>query len=434
MSQPRYILKKGGKKQLCPQCGKKTFVPFIDTTSGDELHSNYGRCDREVNCAYFSSPYKDGYNKSLTFNYGTPRYFKQSPKRLSIVQVELLKQSRNAYDKNNFVQWLKLIFGTAITNDLISRYQIGTSKHWPGSTIFWQIDNLARVRSGKVMLYNPATGRRAKSERYNYINWVHSILKLKDFELRQCLFGEHLLNQQPASPIAIVESEKTAIVASVYLPRFLWLAVGSLNNLSAEKCNVLAGRKVYLFPDLNAFAKWKEKTDQLSALMPGTSFVISDYLQANATEEDKYKGLDLADYLIRFCPGDFINVSLKNDIKSTIKPNNEPKAACEKSENCEAVVKNFNPLILTPFIVNSEPFSKQYIPIWDTIQLEDYFKGLQLPIRPLRVNKSFTINNVQIYINSHIEILKHNNGNLTFAPFYGRLIELKEWLKKDKTV
>lgn len=77
---------------------------------------------------------------------------------------------------------------------------------------------------------------------------------MPDFELKQCLFGEHLLRDK-AKPIAIVESEKTAIIASVYLPQFIWLAVGSLTNLNAEKCSVLKGRTVTLFPDLNGFEK-----------------------------------------------------------------------------------------------------------------------------------------------------------------------------------
>ena len=32
------------------------------------------------------------------------------------------------------------------------------------ATIFWQIDQIERVRSGKVMLYNPKNGRRVKDD------------------------------------------------------------------------------------------------------------------------------------------------------------------------------------------------------------------------------------------------------------------------------
>jgi hypothetical protein len=50
-------------------------------------------------------------------------------------------------------------------------------------------------------------------------------LKLPAFQLSQCLFGEHLL-KDTETPVAIVESEKTAIIASCYYPEFIWLACG----------------------------------------------------------------------------------------------------------------------------------------------------------------------------------------------------------------
>ncbi len=40
------------------------------------------------------------------------------------------------------------------------------------------------------------------------------------------LFGEHLLPMNRGKPVAIVESEKTALVAAYYLPEYVWLASG----------------------------------------------------------------------------------------------------------------------------------------------------------------------------------------------------------------
>ena len=145
------------------------------------------------------------------------------------------------------------------------------------------------------MLYNPTTGKRIKQP-YNHITWVHSALKQPNFQLKQCLFGEHLLKGNN-KPVAIVESEKTAIIASVYLPQFIWLAVGSLSNLNEKKCNVLKGRKIVLFPDLNAFDKWNCQAKTLKHI---TNFKLSNLLETIATNEEKRQGLDLADYLIRF--------------------------------------------------------------------------------------------------------------------------------------
>jgi hypothetical protein len=186
---------------------------------------------------------------------------------------------------------------------LIERYFIGTSKHWPGSTIFWQIGSDKKIRTGKVMLYDTITGKRIK-EPFNHIQWVHKLINQPEFELKQCLFGEHLLIDR-LKPLAIVESEKTAIISSVYLPQFIWLAVGSLTNLNFEKCLSLAGRKVVLYPDLNGFDKWTAKAKELNERIPGSQFKVSSLLERSATEAERAKGLDLADYLIRFDLAEF---------------------------------------------------------------------------------------------------------------------------------
>jgi len=60
-----------------------------------------------------------------------------------------------------------------------------------------------------------------------------------------------------------VKSGKTAIIASVLMPAFTWLASGSLEDLGIEKCKVLQNRQVVLFPDVNAYRKWKTKAMEL---------------------------------------------------------------------------------------------------------------------------------------------------------------------------
>src|SRR5215210_7727964 len=52
----RYILEKSSRKHRCPDCGKKTFVRYVDKETGDYLQEQYGRCDREIRCSYFNPP------------------------------------------------------------------------------------------------------------------------------------------------------------------------------------------------------------------------------------------------------------------------------------------------------------------------------------------------------------------------------------------
>ncbi|MCS6832049.1 MAG: DUF6371 domain-containing protein [Flammeovirgaceae bacterium] len=308
----------------CPSCQHrgKTFVRYIDTETGEHLHPTVGRCNREINCGYHYTPKQYFQDNNISFDTTkttvscfhslSAKKRETQPKPVSFIPVEVFKASLKAYETNHFVQFLINLFGVEVASQLVSRYFIGTSKHqftnkdFPnyksekGATVFWQIDVHGKVRTGKIMLYNPTTGKRIK-EPFNHISWVHKALKLPEFELRQCLFGEHLLNERDENGklkhVAIVESEKTAVIASVYLPQFVWLAVGSLTNLNAEKCSILKGRTVTLFPDLNGFDKWSNKAKELSHL---AIFTVSDLLERKATEAEREQGFDLADYLIKY--------------------------------------------------------------------------------------------------------------------------------------
>jgi hypothetical protein len=121
--------------------------------------------------------------------------------------------------------------------------------------------------------------------------------------LSQCFFGEHLLSQDKTKTVAIVESEKSAIIASMYLPGYIWLACGGSVGLSDDKCKCLKGRSVVLFPDVGVFGKWSEKAERLRDFFTVT---VSDLLEKDATDNERADGLDLADYLLKFPLSEFV--------------------------------------------------------------------------------------------------------------------------------
>jgi len=321
----RYNLAKKGK-HICPNCGRKRFVLYIDTNTGAPLHYTVGKCDRESNCGYHYPPKQYFTDNPTSRNYSfdrkqpyTPRTMQPQVKpKTSYINVDVFKQSLQSYKSNHLYNWLRGVVGTENTNNIIGHYFVGTSKHWDGATVFWQIDVSGKVRTGKIMQYNPSTGKREK-EPYNKIGWVHSVLKLQDFNLKQCLFGEHLLRDN-AKKVAIVESEKTALIASCYFPNFVWLACGGLSNLNAERCEVLKNRNVVLFPDLKCVEKWKEKAYELAKFCKVS---ISDYLEKVATDEERVDGLDLADYLLRLPAPDTLPTGANNVV---CKPKNSNAA------------------------------------------------------------------------------------------------------------
>ena len=95
--------------------------------------------------------------------------------------------------------------------------------------------------------------------------------------LSQCFFGEHLLQEDKTKHIALVESEKIALIASNYLPQFLWIATGGKNGCFNNKAlSVLRNRDVVLFPDLRATATLQEKLSPMNAL--GIRASLFDFL------------------------------------------------------------------------------------------------------------------------------------------------------------
>lgn len=279
-------------KHDCPDCDhKKTFTKYIDTITGEYLNDSVGRCDREVNCNYHYKPAEYFRDNDL----GKPRAIVNRPvkpkKEISYVSYDIVRQSLNDYEENNFIEFLVNVFDPLEVERVAQMYLIGTAKLIPNSTAFWQCDDKLRVRTAKIMLFDKETGKRVKDENVKSFAWVHNYLN--EFCMEQCFFGEHLLTQYPDKPVGIVESEKTAVISSIALPKFIWLATGSkTNNLKPEKCKALKNRKVFMFPDLGAYDHWSKKAKELG-------FQISDLLEKNATEEQRKDGWDLADYLIK---------------------------------------------------------------------------------------------------------------------------------------
>ena len=56
----------------------------------------------------------------------------------------------------------------------------------------------------------------------------------ENWELTKCLFGEHLLSaiDEKQKTVALVESEKTAIIASSIMPKYIWLATGGKSQFN----------------------------------------------------------------------------------------------------------------------------------------------------------------------------------------------------------
>jgi len=209
------------------------------------------------------------------------------------------------------------------------------------------------------------------------------------------------------------------------LKQFTWLAAGSLNNLNPEKCEVLRGRFVILFPDLNGFDKWTDKANELSSI---ATFIVSDLLERKATEEEKKKGLDLADYLIRYNYKDFALPEPEPASEQEPEP-----AIAPPSFAFTPKTYNESDISLLIEFKNKDQAEEVRTKPWDQEikEIENCFNRISVPESPIRLNSYSLIEDPAKFIHSHMEIIKANNGNSTYLPYLKRLQELMQLLSKS---
>lgn len=244
MKEYKWSLRKSSRKEICPACGHKRFVPYVLTSDGTTLAGEeFGRCDREQSCGYHRYP--DGEVHAVV------QPIKVAPRKRLEYRGEI-----NSMPTCDFYRYMQRVVGRLDAYVAIQDYKVDSIDN---CIIWWQIDRDGVVRTGKVMKYLP-NGHRDKSDTFP-VTWAHKHRRLKDLfvgeELHQCLFGEHLLAANPEKPVALVESEKTAVIMSRIFRQYLWLATGGSQGIKSEdRLAVLSGRKVALFPDNGQYYSW----------------------------------------------------------------------------------------------------------------------------------------------------------------------------------
>ncbi|CAZ98728.1 DUF6371 domain-containing protein [Zobellia galactanivorans] len=279
-----YVPYTPNSKKDCPKCGgKKTLTLFMNRLTGEVYPDTFGTCDRQESCGYNNRP-KRTTRTSKEVIKPTP------PKPIDYIDIQEVI-NRELEGNNHFFTFLRGCIGTDGLNHVKMKYRLGTSIEHSKFVAFPQIDEKGRCRQIKEMLYDPKTGKRKKIKGAQ--RWAFEKFRYPNLNLEQCFFGSHLIAGNE-KPIALVESEKTALICSYFIPDYIWLATGCLTMLTPQRCAFLKGRKLILYPDKGkAFAIWKMK----AAKIKGTaSITVSDYLE---TKSEVKEGDDLADLILK---------------------------------------------------------------------------------------------------------------------------------------
>lgn len=129
------------------------------------------------------------------------------------------------------------------------------------ATSFPSIDAAGNVHAVKIIPYPDDDHHRIKGRPGADIYWI------KPEQNPGAYFGTHLLQLNASAPVAIVESEKSAIIGSLFAPEYVWLATAGATNLNAKHpgLKALEGRTLHLFPDADKLKEWRSAAADLRA-------------------------------------------------------------------------------------------------------------------------------------------------------------------------
>ena len=283
-------------RHTCPACGRPhCFTLYVDA-AGNPLASDVGRCEHLNSCGYHRTP---------------AQYFAENPQehvreecrpaepqrqqknvRTDYIPYSLIQKSEGT--ANNLMRYLAKFFTQEDLGKVTKMYHLGSTRR--GEIIYPQIDRGGLCRTGKVMAYGD-DGHRIKRSECDAVDWLHARWMKQqgkaasDYNLRQCLFGEHLLAKYPDCIVCLTEGEKSAVIASLFFPQFVWVSCGGKLGLKPETCKSLAGRDVIVYADADAVAEWSEKIRRLDFCK---SIRLSDW----AKDEPQGSKQDIADLLM----------------------------------------------------------------------------------------------------------------------------------------
>lgn len=195
----------------------------------------------------------------------TPRPMEAPAVPPVFVSAEQIAAAESRSCETSLFAFLCQYFDPDDISRVFALYHVGASKYinpqGGRAVTFPYINTTGQCVDVKIMAINPTTGSR-KTAAPLYVKrdgeptgecYYLGTIGKSDRRAPWCNFGDHLLQLNPNTPVAIVESEKTALICSLVYPNFVWLAIGSKNNLNHNRLNPCRHRKITIFPDRDGY-------------------------------------------------------------------------------------------------------------------------------------------------------------------------------------
>ena len=398
--------KKRHKDIITPCCNKNNKDGKFVTYKG--LPKIYGYCH---SCGITTLPKSNTDHQRRSVSnacYTHKKSNTKNPDKVKYIDFEAVKLSMERNTNNNLISYLITKYGERSVNKAVNMYYIGTSKK--KGCIFWYTNQDGKVQKSKHIWYG------ANGKRTNYLKVPYQ----NDDGYKFCLFGEHLLNTK--KPIILVESEKSAIICSIELPEYTWLAYSGINGLTEEKIKALSNREINIIPDIsqNAIQQINKKGNTLDRY--NVDWELIDFTDSNDDKTLKVKGIhnkDIADFLLNDK-----DEGLKDGNDNTENNNENSEISVDEEDDWETIYQ----LEKSKFTEVEKPVLPH---VKEAQELKAFFDNTKLPKGRIKLDQACTILNVRNFINNHFITIKNANNRKLAKPFLDRLYRLKKIVQND---
>jgi hypothetical protein len=327
------------RRSDCPHCGKKgKYSAYINIKTQELAPIEYGMCS---SCRESKRP-PDNFVVGESANGADNQLAYYEADTVNINLINSFYKSRH-YVNNNFIEGLEKRFGVDQVKRVVDLYKLGRFDDSGVVFPYQYTDN--HICTGKVIFFDDNLNR-IKEGKKSYPRYLHNLIYQTDgffkynfndydidengnevlipFKLKLCLFGHNQIINDKQKTICLVESEKTAVLMSIVLPKFIWVASGGKTLIQDYKFLFFTGRKCLVFPDLseddNVYQYWYEKLSGYNRKY-GYDFEIIDYLSEFLLNDEelirkcKCQKFDIADFVVHFNKNNSYTMFIKNKLE-----------------------------------------------------------------------------------------------------------------------